>query len=65
MPEETETTADVLTALKESVSEAWAVIDADPGLDDDQRAEMVRKFESIEEDIEEARKLIPVSSEDE
>lgn len=65
MPEEIETTADVLTALKQAVNDSWATIDADDALDDDQRADMVKKFEDIEEAIEEARKLIPVSSEDE
>lgn len=54
-----------LDTIGENVDDAWAEIDAHPGLDDDQRAELTKKFEVIEEAVKEAREIIGVSSDTE
>lgn len=53
----------LLVTIGESVENAWPEIDSYPGLDDDDRAVMVRHFETIEEAVADVRKLIGVSSE--
>jgi hypothetical protein len=55
--------AGTLVGIGEGVDDAWAEIDAHPGLDDDQRAELTRHFEAIEEAVTESRKILGVSSE--
>lgn len=54
-----------LESIGEDVDDAWAEIDAHPGLDDDQRADLTRHFEAIEEAVAESRKILGVSSETE
>ena len=49
--------------ITESIEGAWPEIDAYPGIDDDQRAALVRYFEDIEEALTEVRKIVGVSSE--
>jgi predicted metal-dependent phosphoesterase TrpH len=53
----------IVITLGETVDESWLEIDAHPGLDDDDRAALVRHFETIEEALSDARKIVGVSSE--
>jgi hypothetical protein len=53
----------ILATVSEATDDAWAEIDSHPDLDDDQRAELTRHFEAIEEAVAEARKIVGVSSE--
>jgi hypothetical protein len=52
-----------MSTLGECVDDAWPEIDAHPGLDKDQRAELTREFEAIEEAVANIRRIIGVSSE--
>jgi hypothetical protein len=53
----------LVDTINESVESAWPEIDLHPGLDKDQRAELIRHFETIEEALSDVRKIIGVSSE--
>lgn len=61
--DETENLPGILSDIAEGVGDAWVEIDAHPGLDDDQRADLTRHFETIEEAAKEARGILGVSSE--
>lgn len=57
------TLAEVLAGFASDVETFFTVVEDEDGLDDDDRAELIKKFEGIEELVKEAQKIIGVSSE--